>query len=192
MGTTTPWLLRARARRPPHAHPGARAGICRDAASTASAMGRSKPDPSLRSPAGARLTVILCRGHSSSAAATLERTRWLGAICSGPLRSDHGDDGGPRHEHADFEGSYTERKRSLMRKKIIIAIVLVVLVLLVVGPLVAMNSGGGHGGGKSNGLANTRPASSAASTRTRAGTRVGAPVLCSPSRARAAYRGTAR
>ena len=182
MGTTTPWLLRARARRPPHAHPGARAG---GSAATRPArpapMGRSKPDPSLRSPAGARLTVILCRGHSSSAAATLERTRWLGAICSGPLLSDHGDDGGPRHEHADFEGSYTERKRSLMRKKIIIAIVLVVLVLLVVGPLVAMNSGGGHGGGKSNGLANTRPASSAASTRTRAGTRVGAPVLCSPS-----------
>ncbi len=43
------------------------AGSCCDAPSTASAIERSKPEPSLRSPAGARLTVMRwVRGHSSS------------------------------------------------------------------------------------------------------------------------------
>ena len=51
------------------------AGICRDAASSARAIGRSKPDPSLRRSAGARLTVIRRRGHSSSALVMPLRTR---------------------------------------------------------------------------------------------------------------------
>ena len=51
------------------------AGSCRDAASTASAMGRSKPEPSFRRPAGARLTVMRRSGHSSSALAMPLRTR---------------------------------------------------------------------------------------------------------------------
>ena len=42
-------------------------GICRDAARIASAIGRSNAEPSLRSCAGARLTVIRLPGHSSSA-----------------------------------------------------------------------------------------------------------------------------
>ena len=52
-----------------------RCGICRDAARMASAIGRSKPEPSLRRPAGARLTVIRRTGHSSSADAMPTRTR---------------------------------------------------------------------------------------------------------------------
>ena len=50
-------------------------GICPDAPRIASAIGRSKPDPTLRSSAGARLTVIRRRGHSSSAEAMPLRTR---------------------------------------------------------------------------------------------------------------------
>ena len=50
-------------------------GTCRDAASTASAIGRSKPEPSFRSSAGARLTVTRRRGNSSSADAMPLRTR---------------------------------------------------------------------------------------------------------------------
>ena len=49
---------RARARRPRRARRAARRGIWRDAARTASAIGRSNPEPSLRRPAGARLTVM--------------------------------------------------------------------------------------------------------------------------------------
>ena len=51
-------------------------GSCLVAPSTASEIGRSKPDPSLRSAAGARLTVIRrLRGHSSDAETTPLRTR---------------------------------------------------------------------------------------------------------------------
>ena len=50
-------------------------GTCRDAASTASAIERSKPEPSLRRPAGARLTVIRFSGHSSCAEPMPLRTR---------------------------------------------------------------------------------------------------------------------
>src|SRR5205085_2631795 len=46
-----------------------------DAPRIASAIGRSNPDPTLRSSAGARLTVMRRRGHSSSAEATPLRTR---------------------------------------------------------------------------------------------------------------------
>ena len=66
---------RARARRRQRARRSRSRGIWCDAASTARAIGRSKPEPSLRRPAGARFTVIRCRGHSRPAAATLERTR---------------------------------------------------------------------------------------------------------------------
>ena len=51
------------------------AGSCREAASTASAIERSKPEPSLRRPAGARLTVIRFSGHSSWAEPIPLRTR---------------------------------------------------------------------------------------------------------------------
>ena len=47
----------------------------RDAPRIERAIGRSKPDPSFRSPAGARLTVIRRIGHSSSADAMPLRTR---------------------------------------------------------------------------------------------------------------------
>ena len=51
-------------------------GICRVAARTASEIGRSKPDPSFRNAAGARLTVIRrFSGHSSDAETTPLRTR---------------------------------------------------------------------------------------------------------------------
>ena len=46
-----------------------------EAASTARAIGRSNPEPSFRSPAGARLTVIRRSGHSSSALAIPLLTR---------------------------------------------------------------------------------------------------------------------
>ena len=53
-------------------------GSCRVAASTANEMGRSKPEPSLRSAAGARLTVIRrLSGHSSAADTIPLRTRCL-------------------------------------------------------------------------------------------------------------------
>ena len=42
-------------------------GIWCEASSSASAIGRSKPEPSFRRSAGARLTMIRCPGHSSSA-----------------------------------------------------------------------------------------------------------------------------
>ena len=52
------------------------AGICLVAARTASEIGRSNPDPSLRNAAGARLTVIRrFSGHSSEAETTPLRTR---------------------------------------------------------------------------------------------------------------------
>ena len=51
-------------------------GSCLVAPSTASEIGRSKPDPSLRSAAGARLTVMRrLSGHSSAAETTPLRTR---------------------------------------------------------------------------------------------------------------------
>ena len=51
-------------------------GSCLVAASTASEIGRSKPEPSFRSAAGARLTVIRrFSGHSSDAETTPLRTR---------------------------------------------------------------------------------------------------------------------
>ena len=49
---------RERARRRPRAPPATLRGICPDAARIESAIGRSKPEPSFRSAAGARLTVI--------------------------------------------------------------------------------------------------------------------------------------
>ena len=63
--------------RPPRAPRGSPSGIWREAASTASAIGRSKPEPSLRRSAGARLTVIRRSGHSSSAEVIPLRTRSL-------------------------------------------------------------------------------------------------------------------
>ena len=57
---------RARAHRPPRARRAAPVEAACVAPSTASEIGRSKPDPSLRSAAGARLTVIRrLSGHSS-------------------------------------------------------------------------------------------------------------------------------
>ena len=53
---------RARARRPRRGRRATRRGTCREAASTASAIGRSKPEPSFRSSAGARLTVMRLSG----------------------------------------------------------------------------------------------------------------------------------
>ena len=50
-------------------------GICPEAARIERAIGRSKPEPSFRSPAGARLTVIRRSGHSSSADVIPLRTR---------------------------------------------------------------------------------------------------------------------
>ena len=59
---------RARARRRRRARRAPPSGTWYEAASTASAIGRSKPEPSLRSAAGARLTVMRrFVGHSSSA-----------------------------------------------------------------------------------------------------------------------------
>ena len=66
---------RARARRPRRCARARSRGSCCDAASSASAIGRSKPEPSLRSSAGARLTVIRRGGKLSSAAEIPERTR---------------------------------------------------------------------------------------------------------------------
>ena len=66
---------RARARRRPPCRSSALRGSCCDAASSASAIGRSKPEPSLRSSAGARLTVIRPGGKLSSAAEIPLRTR---------------------------------------------------------------------------------------------------------------------
>ena len=68
----------------------------RDAASTASAIGRSKPEPSLRSPAGARLTVRRVRGHSSSAEAMPLRTRCLASWQARSARPTIVNDGAPR------------------------------------------------------------------------------------------------
>ena len=66
---------RARAPRRPHARPARRAGSDRTRPGSTSAIGRSNPDPSFRSAAGARLTVIRRSGHSSSAEAIPLRTR---------------------------------------------------------------------------------------------------------------------
>ena len=65
-----------RARRPRRARRAAREGAACVAPRTASEIGRSKPEPSLRSAAGARLTVIRrLTGHSSAAETTPLRTR---------------------------------------------------------------------------------------------------------------------
>ena len=53
----------------------ASSGTCREAASKASAIGRSKAGPSFRSSAGARLTTILGPGQRSCADAKPLRTR---------------------------------------------------------------------------------------------------------------------
>ena len=50
-------------------------GTCPDAASSVRAIARSKPVPSFRSAAGARLTVMTWPGHSSNAEWTPLRTR---------------------------------------------------------------------------------------------------------------------
>ena len=67
---------RVRARRPRRAPRAPRAASGTEAASTARAIGRSKPEPSLRRAAGARLTVMRrLVGHSSSAEEMPLRTR---------------------------------------------------------------------------------------------------------------------
>ena len=66
---------RGRARRERRARRDARRAPAACAARTASAIGRSKPEPSFFRPAGARLTVIRLRGHSSSTLLTALRTR---------------------------------------------------------------------------------------------------------------------
>ena len=66
---------RERARRALHGSASRRRGSCRDAASTASAIGQVEAAPSFRRPAGARLTVMRRSGHSSSALVMPQRTR---------------------------------------------------------------------------------------------------------------------
>ena len=73
-------------------------GIWRDAASTASAIGRSKPEPSLRSPAGARLTVIRRSGQFSSADAIPLRTRCFASWQARSARPTIANAGTPRCE----------------------------------------------------------------------------------------------
>ena len=69
-------VRRERARRREACAASRSGGSCLVAPSTASEIGRSKPDPSLRSAAGARLTVIRrLTGHSSEAETTPLRTR---------------------------------------------------------------------------------------------------------------------
>ena len=77
----------------PASEPG---GSWRDAASTASAIGRSKPEPSLRRSAGARLTVIRRSGHSSSAEAMPLRTRSFASWQARSARPTIANAGTPR------------------------------------------------------------------------------------------------
>ena len=55
-------------------------GTCPEAARIASAIARSNDEPSLRSAAGARLTVMRARGHSHSAQRTPLRTRSFASV----------------------------------------------------------------------------------------------------------------
>ena len=64
----------------------------------ASAIGRSKPDPSFRSAAGARLTVMRPPGHESSAEAMPLRTRSFASWQARSARPTIANAGRPRLE----------------------------------------------------------------------------------------------
>ena len=84
---------RARARRPTACSASRSGGTWREAASSASPIERSKPEPSFRRPAGARLTVIRRSGHSSWAEVMPLRTRCFAseqARSARPTMAKHG------------------------------------------------------------------------------------------------------